>query len=421
MKKVYFILAFLFLGGCGIFCVASIAEAVGEVKGEVKPVVVTKATVPNREEDYQISISSIPRREVLPGEEITYTILYGCSGGNETVELRLEVSWVYPSGEVGEYVLKSASEAYGSAPPDVELSEKKISWRIEGFPPQTTSQRVSFKLRAKSAYKEWGTFPIEVTAHLLAPPFSKEASSLVTVTYPEKMPAVPLTVWRYLRELFLEPSFRFLVSKLALLLLIFILLLTPLIILARLDVRFSFLPYLMLYLWRRFLELLGAGKRAPVWGRVFSEDSHFPVFLVKVSVFDFSGRFLGSCFSDRKGKFGFCLPRGRYLLKVRKGGFVIVSSERFITLSESYLLFKWEPLDSTRGKVGEIYLRKRGVLAFFWEEAVERASLELSDFILILGAFLGLANFYFSPTFLNAALAGFYLFALSLWTMLVFR
>lgn len=379
--------------------------------GEVKPTVVTKATVPNREEDYQLSITSIPREEVLPGQEINYTIFYGCSGGNETSELKLIVTWNLPAGEVVKYIPKSASEAYGDVIPDVELSENKISWRMRNFPARTTSQKVFFKLKAESQFGQAGTFPVEIQARLIAVPITKEVLSVLRVTYPEERAAeVPLLIWRYLKEVFRGPEFRFVVGQSSLLLLVLIATLFFLNFLMRKDLGIALFPALLVFLGRWLLGVVGLRRKSPVWGAVYSLDSNEPVFLARVSVYDFSGRRLGVELTNRRGEFGFWLAAKSYLIEVRRPGFAIRSASRdCLVLNETRIIFTW------REKEQEIFLRKERFLGVFWERFSEAAAGELLDFLLVLGTIFGCLNFYFYPSLPNATLVSLYFLFLFFW------
>ena len=388
--------------------------------GEVKPKVVARATVPNRAEDYQLTLTSVPREEVVPGEEITYTILYGCSGWNETSSLSLGVVW---AEGVGEYVAQSAGLAYGSAAPEINVEERSITWAVGSFPARTTSQRVSFKLLVPSAHEGSGTFPIEVAAHLVTPSVSKEAYSVLHVMYPGgRVPETPVVVWHYLRELLAHPALRFISERLVVLLLVVFMLLSPLVFLARFDIDVTFLPLLLLYSYYWCLELLGLRDKSPVWGNMLSEDARRPVFLAKITIFDFKGRRQATSFTNRRGEFGFRLPQGKYLLAVdkarftlpigknRRGFFLTAVPREALLLSDRQFIWEWV------GERGEFYLGRRSILGF-WEEAFERVGLGLSDFVLMLGILLSLTNFYFHRSPISALLVFFYLFFFSVWTL----
>lgn len=394
-----------------------IDSAVGEADfGEVKPEVTTRASIPNQTVDYEISISSIPRFEASPGQDVTYTIVYGCSGGNETPELELVVDWSLPKGKVARYVVGSATLGYGGVIPKVEPGRGRITWSFRNFPPGATSQRVSFKLHTEERYKDAGTFPIEVKARLLALPISLESSSRITVTYSGRGPAIPLTIWYYLKELLSQPGFQFLVSKLSLLLLLLVALTALLVLIAKYDIGLRSLHHLSIYIWVCLLNFIGLRKRRVVWGRICDERLRSPIFLAKVFVYNFSGRLLGSCLTDREGRFGFDFPHGRYLLRVRKGGFSVSSSREFLMLSGSDLTFNWQ------GEVaGEIFLRKVSFWRGKFESLVEGMFFEFSDFIFVFGILLSAINCFLLPSFKNWIILFCYLLFLSIWTNFVFR
>lgn len=395
-----------------------VVDSVGGVEdsGEIKPEVITRAAIANQTTDYEISITSSPRLEALPGQEISYTVTYGCSGGNETSELELVVDWSLPKGKVVRYVVGSATSGHEGVIPKVEPGRGRITWSFLDFPPGVVSQQVFFKLRAEEKYKEAGTFPVEVKARLLAPPISLESSSRITVTYPGRGPAIPLTVWYYLKELLSQPSFQFLVSRLSLLFLLLVALTAFLVLIVKFDIGLLSLHYLLIYIWICLLSFLGLKKRRVVWGRVYDERLRGPIFLAKVFVYNFSGRLLGSCLTDREGRFGFDFPHGRYLLRVRKGGFSVSSSREFLMLSGSDLTFNWQ-----REVAGEIFLRKASFWRGKFESLVEGMFFEFSDFIFVFGILLSAINCFLLPSFKNWIILFCYLLFLSIWTNFVFR
>ncbi|MEA2020194.1 MAG: carboxypeptidase-like regulatory domain-containing protein [Patescibacteria group bacterium] len=391
-------------------------------EGEVKATVNLRASVPNSKDDYEISISSTPRREVLPGQEIEYTIFYGCSGGAATEEMTISVEWLLPEGEVAEFVSESASDAYGGAPPQINLETGSIVWEINDFPPGTTSRKVSFKLKAKDEFEKTGTFPIEVRARLVLPGFVVEDSHRVTVNFPEKrieeaIPEIPATVWRYSQEFFAHPAFRVVFFRFLLVLLVFTLLFTPVILFLYFDLSLAFLPLLLQFIYHHFLIFFGWRERGRVWGRVFHTETKEPLFLVKVSAYNFSGDLLEETLTDRTGAFGFSLPEGRYLLEVTRPGYAVGSLEgKGIMLADNRFLFTWEV-----GREVRVFLQRKKILPSFWERFLEGFALQFSDFLLLLGLFLSFLNVFLSLSVSSVMVSTFYIFYLFTWTVVVYR
>lgn len=393
-----------------------------EEEGEVEATVDLRASVPNRKDDYEISITSIPRQEVLPGQDIEYTIFYGCSGEAVTEEMTLSVEWLLPEGEVAEFVPESFSTAYGDVVPDVNTEVGSISWNIHDFPPNTTSQKITFRLKAKEDFEQAGTYPIEVRARLVIPGFVVEDAHRVTVNFPEErieeaIPKIPATVWRYSQEFFAHPAFQVVFLRFLLLLLFLTVIITPVVAFLYFDLSLAFLPFLFWFIVQRFLRFFGWGDKKHPWGHVYHAETKEPLFLVKVSVFNFSGDLLGVTFTNRKGGFGFSLSEGRYLLEVERSGFAVSSLEEGgIMLSGNRLLFTWEV-----GAVVDVFLQRKKFLPTFWERFFEGFALQFSDFLLLLGLLLSFLNLFLSPSVVGVLISSFYIFYLLVWTAIIYR
>lgn len=398
------------------------ATSSAEDEGEVKATVNLRASVPNSRDDYDISITSTPRREVLPGQEIEYSIFYGCSGGAATEEMTLSVEWLLPEGEVAEFISESASSAYGDTPPQVNLEAGSVIWEINDFPPNATSRKVSFKLKAKDEFEKAGTYPIEVRARLVLPGFVVEDSHRVTVNFPEErieeaIPEIPATIWRYSQEFFAHPAFKVVFFRFLLVLLFLTLVLTPIILFLYFDLSLAFLPLLLQFIAHRFLVAFGWREKRRVWGRVYHSETKEPLFLVKVSAYNFSGDLLGETLTDRAGGFGFSLPEGRYLLDVTRPSYAVGSlGGEGILLSDNRFLFTWKV-----GREVEVFLQRKKILPSFWERFFEGFALEVSDFLLLLGLLLSFLNVFLSPSIGSVSVSAFYIFYIFAWTAIVYR
>lgn len=419
----------LFFFGLGVSPARAGCESCGNYfvvtdEGEVKATVDLRASVPNGEEDYHLELESRPRREVLPGNEIVYTIFYGCSGSMPTEKITLSVEWVQPVGRVAEYVPGSASKAYGDALPQVNKEKGSISWEISDFPGDTTSQKISFKLKVKDNFDSSGTFPIELRARMVIPGMVKETVKRVTVTYPEErieemFPQVPATVYRYAQEFFSHPVFQTVFFRFLLIFAFLLPFFTLVTALLYLDFPLAFLPFLIPFWLRRFLIFLGVVDHEPVWGRVFWSYSGAAVPLVRVRVFDFSGRELGSTFTNRSGSFGFDLPEDHYLIEVKKPGFSLNSVQKDgIFLTEERFLFKFE---QGKDKEAVLNLKRVKFLPIFWERFLEGFALSFSDFLVFLGVGLSITYALLVGSLLSILLACFFFVYLLSWTFLVFR
>ncbi len=121
--------------------------------------VTVSATVPATVNDFTTSIESASSgAEPYPQDTIiTYTINYGSLLSNQS-NFTLEAHWNEGtitgggSAEVVDYVIGSASNAYGGTPPIIDTLAKTISWDIDDFPANTIEETVTFQLKTKASY-----------------------------------------------------------------------------------------------------------------------------------------------------------------------------------------------------------------------------------------------------------------------------
>lgn len=146
-------------------------------------------TIPPQDSDFQRSIVASTSSTVPQNTTITYTITYG-SNLYHADQLTVEAFWGQgtingdsnPSVDGLDYVTGSASQAYGSTTPVVDLTNRKIDWTISSFPAQTTNQTVTFQLKTNSTYTGSSTVTFPISVKLIAPQFTTSSSS-VTTTY----------------------------------------------------------------------------------------------------------------------------------------------------------------------------------------------------------------------------------------------
>ena len=109
--------------------------------------------------DFQAVIASDKTGAVSQETTITYTFTYGSDLPTDT-PITLEAGWslgtiegvTIPEVEIADYVVGSASNAYGSVPAVVSLTDRTITWTIPYFPAQTKNQTVTFQLRTNDNY-----------------------------------------------------------------------------------------------------------------------------------------------------------------------------------------------------------------------------------------------------------------------------
>ncbi|MGH7245862.1 MAG: carboxypeptidase-like regulatory domain-containing protein [Candidatus Levyibacteriota bacterium] len=186
-KKVFF----LVIGTLLLFFFTSFVNADEQVS--------VTGTIPPKESDFQVAVSSNTSSTVAQGSSITYTITYG-SHLYYADQLKVEAQWYQgtingassPSVDVAEYVPGSSTKAYNNTGAVIDTVNQKIDWTISSFPSQTTDQTVSFTLKTTSNYTggDTVTFPINVrlitsnftTADQIKSQTYQYDSSLVTPT-----------------------------------------------------------------------------------------------------------------------------------------------------------------------------------------------------------------------------------------------
>ena len=199
-------------------------------------------------------------------------------------------------------------------------------------------------------------------------------------------------------------------------------------ILAFLD-RFGLIPTVFLSYLRYCLQKIFfffKKKTIPVWGTVLNTATGDPINLVEVKAFlPVEKKVVGTCFTNKKGEFGFILPGGDYLLFLSKIGFVVP---------------KWEMAKDKEGKVvpaisfsktvfGEkkrIWMKPcefpgkfglwQNIYGFF-----KSLYFTLADFILIGGLIISIVSLKSEFTCKGVVITLFYLLLAFFWTILVFR
>jgi hypothetical protein len=118
------------------------------------------ATVPPAIADLPIAIESTTIGNNFPqNTTLNYKITYGLLA-TVPFPVTIQAQWSqgtiagspYPSVDILDYVVGSASNAYGSTPAVVDTVNRTITWTINSFPGNTTNQTVTFSLRTNSSY-----------------------------------------------------------------------------------------------------------------------------------------------------------------------------------------------------------------------------------------------------------------------------
>jgi len=170
------------------------------------------ATVSPHTSDFQLEFSSSAKNTVGSDETITYAITYG-SYLPQSTSLTLEAEWslgTIPAKnlyafDIVSYVSESADKGYNETIPMIDLTNKKISWKIENFPKNTKDKTVSFKLKTPAHYVTDANVEFTVKARLYTSQISlpqKEVKLTYTPTsFIQKIPSEFKIIGLEIREL----------------------------------------------------------------------------------------------------------------------------------------------------------------------------------------------------------------------------
>ncbi len=130
-------------------------------------------TVPPKGTSISTAIDAdVPNNPIHQEQEIVVTVSYG-STNVASIPLTFRVEWdkatvegaTEPNAELIEYVIGSATKAYGDTAPVVDLQNRRITWSIASLPAQSQGEEVSFRLRTTQGYTGplKATIPLKVT------------------------------------------------------------------------------------------------------------------------------------------------------------------------------------------------------------------------------------------------------------------
>lgn len=134
------------------------------------------ASVPPQVSDLPITIESLDSGTQFPQyTTLSYQITYGLN----TVApfpLTIQAQWSQgtiegdstPSVDILDYVVGSASNAYGDTAPVIDTVNRTITWSISSFPANTTGQTVTFQLETTKGYTGASTVSFTVSARATA-------------------------------------------------------------------------------------------------------------------------------------------------------------------------------------------------------------------------------------------------------------
>lgn len=149
------------------------------------------ATVPAQSSDFIASLDmTSPLQNVVSQDTVlSYEITYGSHLSYPT-NITVEAEWTLgtiagsgvPTVEILDYVISSASNAYNSTPPVVDLINRKITWTILAFPAVITDEKVTFQLRTNDNYTGLSQVDFSIQARVLGP-LTQTTDSTVSTGY----------------------------------------------------------------------------------------------------------------------------------------------------------------------------------------------------------------------------------------------
>jgi len=157
------------------------------------------AKVPGAPDDFTISLNKLTDGDKFyPGNVIDYEISYG-SLIVVPYPITIEASWTQgtvagdttPTLNLVDYESGSATNAYGSTIPIIDIQNRRIVWTIKSFPANLTNQKVYFKLRANSDYSLSVNSSFTVKARIILPLTSTSFKNITSSIYPKPVEIVP--------------------------------------------------------------------------------------------------------------------------------------------------------------------------------------------------------------------------------------
>lgn len=106
---------------------------------------------------------------------LSYKITYG-NNASTSIPLKIQAEWSKgtiegspsPSVDLLDYVLGSASNAYGSTSPVIDTVNRTITWTISSFPASTTGQTVTFSLKTNDSYQGSSLVDFTISARAIS-------------------------------------------------------------------------------------------------------------------------------------------------------------------------------------------------------------------------------------------------------------
>lgn len=156
--------------------------------------IVVTGEVPTLASSFNVELASTDQKSSFNQNEVlNYQITYGSSYAQSTT-LVLQAEWSQgtlvgsstPSIDILDYVIGSATKAYGNVSPVVDLNNQTITWTIP-IPANVTDKTVSFQLRTTSSYTGTTAVDFSVKSRISSP--ATTAYNAVSGQYSYSAPA----------------------------------------------------------------------------------------------------------------------------------------------------------------------------------------------------------------------------------------
>lgn len=153
--------------------------------------IVVTGTVPPKGTSIQTKLDlDLPQNTLKQGQEFLVTLTYG-STNTSSIPLTFQATWdkgqvagaTEPSVNLVEYVVGSATTAYGNVAPVVDTQNRSITWTISSLPAQLQDQTVSFKLKTTSAYTGSNKVSMPISMEVISPVGATDRSAKIHYQY----------------------------------------------------------------------------------------------------------------------------------------------------------------------------------------------------------------------------------------------
>jgi len=180
----------------------------------------------------------------------------------------------------------------------------------------------------------------------------------------------------------------------------------------------------MLRLWSLALLFFGAKRKQKTWGVVYDSVTKAPLDPVFLELIDGEGRQIATSITDSKGRYGFLVPPGTYMIRPRRAHFVFPSmllgrvtrdelydhlyfGNYFELKKNEQLVTKNIPMDPENAKLSDIEKHEERLANLFSKNAPWLS--DAAEILFGIGLVIALAIFILSPNAFNTIVLGIYI------------